>query len=307
MQIILTDQNNNEMNKVIYTSFKCICGSSESGKTHLLLNMLTSPRYSSGVFWPRFEKIILYYRHWQTIYDQFSQEIPGKVFFKSVTQPEVGTGDAKNTAQRCEASLEKRNQARLDSLISNLLDHESQESEFYTLLGNKKALAIFDDSCEEILQSSSFANLATAGRHRGVSVIFIKHNLYQQGKFCVTVDKNTTHLIILKSPRIGRQLRLLGSELEFADPTFLQDAYQSATSVPHGHLMIDLSTECHDALRFCTRVYSGNYDTNLSLQTNDKVKKTDFSKSESPSSITKRKFGKDGRVSCNRNIVKPTG
>ena len=168
------------------------------------------------------------------------------------------------------------------------MDHESRESDFYTLLGNEKALAIFNDSCEGILQSSMSANLATAVRHRGVDVIFTKNNLYQQGKYCVTVDKNTTHLIFLKSPRIGRQLRLLGSELEIAGPTFLQDVYQSATSVPHGHLMIDLSTESHGALRFRTRMYSGSYNTSLSLEHRDKHKKTGFSKLDSTSNITKK-------------------
>ena len=168
------------------------------------------------IFWPRFEKVIFHY----------------------LTQPEV-EGVAKLATQRYQASAEKQYQTRMDSLISNLLDHESQESKFYTLLGNEKALAIFNDSCEEILQSSSSANLATVVRHRGVKVVFTKHNLYQQGKYCVTVDKNKTHLLILKSPRMGRQLRLLGLELEFADPTFLQDVYQSATSVPHGRTFDD--------------------------------------------------------------------
>ena len=103
------------MNKVISSDNRiimCICGSSESGKTHLLLTMLTSPSYSNGIFWPRFEKVIFYYRHWQTIYDQFSREIRNKVFFKSVTQTEV-EGVAKLATQRYQASAEKQNQTRI--------------------------------------------------------------------------------------------------------------------------------------------------------------------------------------------------
>ena len=68
----------------------------------------------------------------------------------------------------------------VDALIENLLNHQNKESAFHTSEGNDRVLAIFDDSCDEILESSAFANLPTAGRHRGVSVIFIKHNLYQQ-------------------------------------------------------------------------------------------------------------------------------
>ena len=82
-----------------------------------------------------------------------------------------------------------------------------KDSGSQTVSGNDKVLVVFDDSCDDILESASFANLATAGRHIGVSVIFIKHNLYQQGKYCVTVGKNTTHKVILKSPKVAAYLR----------------------------------------------------------------------------------------------------
>ena len=82
-----------------------------------------------------------------------------------------------------------------------------------------------------------------------------KHNLYQQGKYCVTIDKNTTHFVILKTPRIGKQLKILGSEIEYGGPTFLLDVYRKATVRPFGHLLIDLTTNCTDALRFSTNSF----------------------------------------------------
>ena len=69
----------------------------------------------------------------------------------------------------------------------------------------------------------------------------------------MTVDKNTTHLLILKSPRIGTQLKISGLVLEFADAKLLQHSYEEATTEPNGHVLIDLSATCHDALRFSTR------------------------------------------------------
>ena len=152
-------------------------------------------------------------------------------------------------------------QSSIDSLIENLLNHQMKESGFQTVSGNGKVLAILDDSCDEVLEKASFANLVTGGRHKGVSVIFMKHNLYQQGKYCVTVDKNTTQVVILKSQRIGRKLKILGSELQIADSAFLEAAFQQATSIPVGDLLIDLTSTCHDSLRFCTR--SCNIDNNF--------------------------------------------
>ena len=49
--------------------------------------------------------------------------------------------------------------------------------EFIDLLKNNgtKYLLHFDDSCEEICNTKAFVDIATAGRHRGLSTIYIKH------------------------------------------------------------------------------------------------------------------------------------
>ena len=41
-----------------------------------------------------------------------------------------------------------------------------------------KYLLFFDDSCEGFCHSKTFVDIATAGRHRGLSTIHIKHNLF---------------------------------------------------------------------------------------------------------------------------------
>ena len=43
-----------------------------------------------------------------------------------------------------------------------------------------KYLLIFDDSCEKICNSKAFVDRTTTGRHRGLSTIYIKHNLFHQ-------------------------------------------------------------------------------------------------------------------------------
>ena len=41
-----------------------------------------------------------------------------------------------------------------------------------------KYLLLFNGSCEEICKSKVFVDIATAGSHRGLSRIYIKHNLF---------------------------------------------------------------------------------------------------------------------------------
>ena len=122
-------------------------------------------------------------------------------------------------------------------------------------------LVIIDDSCEEILQSKFFVNLWTAGRLQNVHLISIKHNLHQCGKISAKIDKNTTHLVLSKSPHQGKQLRILVSELDGITANFSVNCYMASTRKPYGHLLIDLTPSCPDSLIVCTN----NTSESLSL------------------------------------------
>lgn len=207
------------MNKIISTDkriFMCIVGPSESGKTRLIHDMLTF-----GTFQKPFTKIYYFYRHWQPSYAKFIQDISNIEF--------VQLHDDLSIVSSISESIEPH--------IDN------------------RTLMIFDDVAEEILGNSDFSNLATSGRHKNISIVFIKHNLYQQGKHSVTIDKNTTHLVLMNNPRIGKQLKILGSEL--GEAKFLEECYKKAVKENgqnFGHLMIDFYAI--DSLRYCSGVVS---------------------------------------------------
>ena len=128
--------------------------------------------------------------------------------------------------------------------------------EFIDSLKNNgtKYLLIFDDSCEEICNSKAFADIATAGRHRGLSTIYIKHNLFHQSKLGRDVELQNTHIVLFKSPRDVMQVTTLSTQLGLGSE--LVDWYRDATSVPFGHLLIDLSPRTDDRLHYCTNTGS---------------------------------------------------
>ena len=111
---------------------------------------------------------------------------------------------------------------------------------------------VFDDTCEEIFNEKDFVKLATAGRHKNVYVIYVKHNLFQQSKQSRTIDLNTTHLILFKSPRDTQKIDYLGRQLNNAK--FLRPAYQLATKEDFGHLLIDLDTKTSECLRYLSNI-----------------------------------------------------
>ena len=117
-----------------------------------------------------------------------------------------------------------------------------------------KYLLIFDDSCGEICNSKAFVDIATAGRHRGLGTIYIKHNLFHQSKLGRDVALQNTHIVLFKSPRDVMQVTTLSTQLCLGSE--LVDWYRDATSVPFGHLLIDLSPRTDDRLCYCTNTGS---------------------------------------------------
>ena len=136
--------------------------------------------------------------------------------------------------------------------IENLEFVQGVSFEFIDWLKNNgtKNLLIFDDSCEEICNSKAFVNIATAGRHRGLSTMYIKHNLFHQSKLGRDVELQKTHIVLFKSAREVMQVATLSTRLGLGSE--LVNWYRDATSVAFGHLLIDLSPRTDDRLRFCT-------------------------------------------------------
>ena len=113
-----------------------------------------------------------------------------------------------------------------------------------------KYLLIFDDSCENIFNSKAFVDIATAGGHWGLITVWIKHNLFRQSKLGRDVELQNTHIVLFKCPRDVMQVTTLSTQLGLGSE--LVDWYRDATTVPFGHLLIDLSPRTHARLRYCT-------------------------------------------------------
>ena len=104
------------------------------------------------------------------------------------------------------------------------------------------------------LQFKIFVDIVIAGRHHGLSTIYIKHNLFHQSKHRRDVELQNTHIVLIKSPRDMMQVSTLSAHLGLGSK--LVDWYQDAPSVPYGHLLIDLSPRTDDKLRHCTNTGS---------------------------------------------------
>ena len=117
-----------------------------------------------------------------------------------------------------------------------------------------KYLLTFDDSSEKICHSKASVDIATAGRHHGISTIYIKYNLFHQRKLGRGVELQNTQIVLLKPSRDVMQVSALSAQLGLGSK--LVDWYRDATSVSYGHLVTDLSPRTDDRLRYCTNTGS---------------------------------------------------
>ena len=110
-------------------------------------------------------------------------------------------------------------------------------------------LLIFDDSCDEISRSKQFEKIAIAWRHRKHNCIYVKQFVSWKCKWeRHWVEK--TNMVPFKSPRDVQQIDVQRKPLGLGNT--LRKWYADATSIPYGHLMIDLSPKTNDLLRYST-------------------------------------------------------
>ena len=58
-----------------------------------------------------------------------------------------------------------------------------------------------DNSGDKIGHLEAFVDIATAGRHRGLSTIYIVHKPFHQSELRRNVELQNTHFVVFTSPR----------------------------------------------------------------------------------------------------------
>ena len=117
-------------------------------------------------------------------------------------------------------------------------------------------LIVIDDLAMEVINSPLMENLFVRGcHHQKLTVIFVLHNIYQQGKHAKTIALNSQYLVLFKNPRDMSQIHTLGRQMFPSKPNRLIEAYEDATKVPRGYLVVDMAPASPDEYRLRTHVF----------------------------------------------------
>jgi hypothetical protein len=126
---------------------------------------------------------------------------------------------------------------------------------YFNNSGEKPCLIILDDLLNTAY-SKDVCDLFTKGsHHRYISVNLITQNLFHQGKFCRDISLKAKYIVVLKNVREREQFSHLARQVLPHDNKGLSDAYLNATVEPHGYLVLDLSQDTNDILRFRTCIF----------------------------------------------------
>ena len=120
----------------------------------------------------------------------------------------------------------------------------------------KPVLIILDDLLQEAY-SKDVCDLFTKGsHHRNISVILITQNLFHQSRFSRDISLNAKYIVIFKSVRDKNQFMYLARQVYPENSHSLYEQYLDATKRPHGYLLLDLSQDTNDLLRFRTDIFN---------------------------------------------------
>lgn len=118
-----------------------------------------------------------------------------------------------------------------------------------------KNLLILDDLMTECHSDPRLTRMFSVGsHHRNLSIIFIIHNLFHQGKEMRNLSLNSHYILLFKNPRDSMQISILARQMYPRKSHFLVEAFQNATKHSFGYLLLDLKPTTPDKLRVRTQI-----------------------------------------------------
>jgi len=142
-------------------------------------------------------------------------------------------------------------------LASNTTYHEGVPEKFGG--GGKPCLVILDDLLNDVY-SKQVRELFTRGsHHRNISFILNTQNMFHQGRYCRDISLNAHYLVALKNVRDKKHFTYLAQQVYPEDRLGLYNIFLDAVQRPNGYLILDLTQDTNDGLRFRTKIYPTEY------------------------------------------------
>ena len=119
------------------------------------------------------------------------------------------------------------------------------------------SLIIFDD----LINSKNLEEISNLfvvdGRHSNYSLIFTSQRMFVNNEYFRQISNNCDYIVVFKNPRNYSEIRTLAQQLTPIGLDLL-DIYTKATKDPFSYLLINLTQECNEDLKFISHLF--DYD-----------------------------------------------
>lgn len=195
-----------------------IYGSSGSGKTHLLYEILKA---SNELFTEKPKHVLFYYSVWQPKYNQIQSISHLSVYF-----------------------------------VEGLPSSEQEIIDFSVNIAKKQHfITVFDDLMSAVSESSFLEKFFTViTHHYKISCIYLAQNIFFQGKNSRTISLQLHYFILMRSLRDVFQIQVLGKQVFPGKVKKFMDIYFDSTEKSYSYLLLDVNPHTANNLRLRTNI-----------------------------------------------------
>ncbi len=113
---------------------------------------------------------------------------------------------------------------------------------------------ILDDMMQHLSKSPALSTIFTRGVHHwNMSCVFLTQNLFYSNQRNARINAN--YLVLFKNPSDRLQVANLARQLYPGQLKYFTEAYNDATRVPYGYLVVDITQQTPDELRLRTCIF----------------------------------------------------
>ena len=123
-----------------------------------------------------------------------------------------------------------------------------------------QTLIIIDDNSISAASSKEMAHVFTIARHKNCSIVLLLHFIFGPWPSSRIISTNTAYFLLLKSPRMAKQIATLGSQV--GKQRALVSAYEREARKRYGYVLVDLCTATPEHMRIRTNIL-GEVSENL--------------------------------------------
>jgi ABC-type dipeptide/oligopeptide/nickel transport system ATPase component len=142
---------------------------------------------------------------------------------------------------------------RADGVVTKFIQKKPSSDEFVKLVSDYRdeggSIVVIDDFMTQI--DKDLVDIVTVqSRHYNVSTFILFQSLFPPNKLARQISLNVKYLHVHKNPRENSQILVLARQISPNDYKWMVEAYHEVTKEPHQCLLIDLTQNVDEKLRY---------------------------------------------------------